>query len=75
MTVQYGNELLGRTVEVVVDQDLVVAVAQAHLALGGMQAQLQGLGRLGTATEKTVAQDLERRGLDKDCLLYTSRCV
>ena len=46
--------------------DLVVAVAQGHLAFGGVETELEGLRGLGAATHEPLTQDIERRRLDEN---------
>ena len=55
VTVQYGDEFLRGALEIVVHDDLVVAVTQGHLAFGGVETELEGLRGLGAAAEEALA--------------------
>lgn len=66
MHIENANELIGRAVEIVIHHDVVVAVSKGKLMGGVCHTQLDCLGRLGTATDQTLAEHLKRRRLDKD---------
>ena len=66
MHIENANELISRAVEIIIHHDVVVAVGKGKLMGGVCHAQLNRLGRLGTATDKTLAKHLKRGWLDKD---------
>lgn len=66
MHIENANELVGRAVEIVIHHDVVVAVGKGKLMGGVCHTQLDRLGRLGTTTDQTLAEHLERGWLDKD---------
>ena len=55
-----------RIVQIVVDHNVIVAVAQFNLVAGIGKAKREGLLRLGAAIAQTLGQNLKRRWHDKN---------
>lgn len=60
-----ADELGGGTIEVVVDDDLIVSIRKLKFLASVCEAQLKRLSRLGSTVNQTLAQNIERRRLDE----------